>query len=302
MVDLSVHLGSLTLQNPVVLASGTCGYGREIALHLDLNQVGALTIKGLSYDPWPGNPPPRIRETYAGVLNSIGLENKGVQRFLKEDLPFLERLNTKILVNIWGSREEEYLKVAQILAKVERVDGVELNVSCPNVEKGGLSFSCHPEVLRQLAGKVREIVKKPLVVKLGPQVPDWEATIRVLEIEGVDIISLTNSFPAVSVDIEAQNWFFARKVAGLSGPAIKPLALKLLYDVRKLTNLPLIGMGGIIEAEDALEFILLGATAVGIGTANLVSPTRALNIVWGIEEYLEKKKVPDLGSLVGKVV
>lgn len=301
MVDLTVRLGSLTLKNPVILASGTCGYGREIAPYLDLNQVGALTIKGLSYHPWPGNPPPRIRETYAGVLNSIGLENKGVCQFLKEDLPFLEQLNTRILVNLWGSSEKEYLKVTRTLAKVERVDGIELNVSCPNVERGGASFSCQPEVLRRLVGKVKEVVKKPLIVKLGPQVSDWEETIKVLEEEGADIISLSNSFPAVSVDVETQNWFFPRKTAGLSGPAIKPLALKLLYDVRKLTSLPLIGMGGIIVAEDALEFILLGATAVGIGTANLICPTCALSIIQGIEEYLKKKEIPCLRSLIGKV-
>lgn len=301
MVNLTVSLGRLNLENPVILASGTCGYGREIAPYLDLNRVGAITVKGLSYRPFPGNPPPRLREVYAGVLNSIGLENKGVHRFIQEDLPFLSSFDTRLLVNIWGHTENEFAQVAQELDKVERVDAVELNVSCPNMERGRAIFCSDLEMLKSIVGRVRNVTQKPLIVKLGPEVKEWGETLDVLENEGADILSLTNSFPALFVDVEKEDFFFKRKFAGLSGPAIKPLALKMVYEVVHYTSLPVIGMGGIVSAYDALEFLLVGAKAVALGVANLLDPSLALSILEGIKQCLKSKGIEDLEDLIGKV-
>jgi len=301
VVNLAVSLGKLSLKNPVILASGTCGYGREISPYLDLNQVGAITVKGLSYHPFPGNPPPRLREVYAGVLNSIGLENKGVHRFIQEDLPFLSSLDTRLLVNIWGHTEDEFTRVAQELDKVERVDAVEINVSCPNMERGRAVFCSDLEMLKSIVGKVRHVTQKPLIVKLGPEVGEWEKTLDILESEGADILSLTNSFPALFIDVEKEDFFFKRKFAGLSGPAIKPLALKMVYEVVNYTSLPVIGMGGIVSAYDALEFLLVGAKAVALGVANLLDPGLALSVLEGIEKYLQDREIEDLEDLIGKV-
>lgn len=300
-MNLSVTLGRMTLKNPVVLASGTCGYGREITPYLDLNALGAITVKGLSLFPWEGNPPPRLFEVRAGLLNSIGLENKGVERFLQEDLPFLETLETRIFVNIWGKTVEEYVAVTRKLDAIERIDALELNVSCPNVERGGASFLSDPETLRELVGRVREATGKFLIVKLGPKLQDWEVTVRILEEEGAEALSVTNSFPAMVVDAERMDFVFAMKSAGLSGPAIKPLALKMVYDLVGMTELPIIGMGGIMTAEDALEFLLVGARAVGVGTANLVAPSSAMDILEGIKAYLLRKNLENVEDFIGKV-
>ncbi|MGQ9746358.1 MAG: dihydroorotate dehydrogenase [Candidatus Caldatribacteriaceae bacterium] len=296
-----MSLGRVTLTNPVVLASGTCGYGRELAPFLDLNQVGALTVKSLSLNPWEGNPPPRLRETYAGLMNSIGLENKGVYRFLEEDLSFLEGLTTRVFVGIWGRTIEEYVAVAKELGKIPRIDALEINVSCPNVEKGGVTFGEDERVLRCLVAEVRAVTDTFLIVKVGPQIKDWSRVTRVLEREGAEAISLTNSFPALAVDVEKMDFFFSLKYAGLSGPAIKPLALKMVYEVLQVTHLPVIGMGGITNAQDALEFLLLGAKAVGVGSATLVNPYACLSIVRGIREYLTKKQIDDINNVIGKV-
>lgn len=300
-MNLSVRLGRLTLQNPVVLASGTCGYGREMQPYLDLNALGAITVKGLSLFPWEGNPPPRIWEVRAGLLNSIGLENKGVDRFLSEDLPFLESLTTRVFVNIWGRTIDEYVAVTRKLDQVSRIDALELNLSCPNIEKGGASFVSDPRVLRKLVGRVRAATGKFLIAKLGPQVRDWETIVALLEEEGVEALSITNSFPAVVVDVERMDFVFTLKTAGLSGPAIKPLALKMVYDLVGITKLPVIGMGGITTAEDALEFLLVGARAVGIGTANLVAPSSAMQVLEGIKRYLLRKDITDIERIIGRV-
>lgn len=300
-MNLSVRLGRLILQNPVVLASGTCGYGKEMQPYLDLNSLGAITVKGLSLSPWQGNPPPRVWETKAGLLNSIGLENKGVERFLEEDLPFLEGLTTRVFVNIWGRTVDEYVAVARKLNEVKRIDALELNLSCPNVEKGGATFIADLEVLKRLVGEVRATTEKFLIAKLGPQVCDWETTVALLEEEGVEALSVTNSFPALVVDVERMDFIFALKTAGLSGPAIKPLALKMVYDLVGVTRLPVIGMGGITTAEDALEFLLVGAKAIGIGTANLVVPSSAIRVLEGIKQYLLRKSITDVEEIIGKV-
>ncbi|HPT63015.1 MAG TPA: dihydroorotate dehydrogenase [Candidatus Atribacteria bacterium] len=300
-MNLAVSLGKLNLKNPVILASGTCGYGREISPYLDLNQVGAITVKGLSYYPFSGNPPPRLREVYAGVLNSIGLENKGVYDFIQEDLPFLSSFDTRLLVNIWGETANEFVRVAQELDRFERVDALELNVSCPNMERGGAVFCSDLEILKSIVGGVRDATRKPLIVKLGPEVKEWEKTLDILENEGADILSLTNSFPALFVDVGEMDFFFKRKFAGLSGPAIKPLALKMVYEVVNYSSLPVIGMGGIVSADDALEFLLVGAKAVALGVANFVNPASALSILEGIEQYLESKGMESLEDLIGRV-
>lgn len=300
-MNLGVTLGRLALSNPVILASGTCGYGRELSPFLDLNRVGALTVKSLSVAPWPGNPPPRIRETYAGMMNSIGLENKGVDRFLEEDLPFLQGLKTRVLVGIWGKTVQEYVAVARKLEGASRIDALEMNVSCPNVEKGGATFLEDEDILRRLVAEVRSVTGKFLIVKLGPQVNNWQRVASVLEEEGVEAVSLTNSFPALAVDVEKMDFVFRLRFAGLSGPAIKPLALRMVYEFLQVTRLPVIGMGGIVTASDALEFLLLGARAVGLGSCNLVDPASALRVLAGLEEYLTKKHIDDINSIIGKV-
>ena len=276
-MNLQVHLGNLTLSNPVILASGTAGYGREIAPYLDLDRIGALTLKGISSTPWVGNPPPRIHETYAGIMNSIGLENKGFDRFLREDLPFLENFQTRIIANIWGKTIEEYSDIAKKMNGLERIDAIEVNVSCPNIEQGGESFSCNSQILCQLIQNLRQKIQKPLIFKLGPNTDDLDNVLLFMEKEGVDILSITNTYPALAVDVENQSFIFSRKTAGLSGPAIKPLALKLVYDVIQKTRLPIIGMGGIMKAEDALEYLLIGAQAVALGSVNLVDPSAAVS-------------------------
>lgn len=300
-MNLQVNLGKLTLSNPIILASGTAGYGREIAPYLDLNRLGALTLKGLSLNPWMGNPPPRIHETYAGIMNSIGLENKGFDQFVGEDLPFLEKFKTKIIANIWGKTIEEYSDIAQKMNELERIDAIEVNVSCPNLEQGGKSFSSNSHVLCRLIQVLRQKVQKPLIVKLGPNTDDLNQVLLFMEKEGVDILSMTNTFPSLAVDVENQKFIFSKKTAGLSGPAIKPLALQLVYDVIERTRLPVIGMGGIMKAEDALEYLLIGARAVALGSVNLINPSAAMEILDGIEAYLIQKNILDINELIGKV-
>lgn len=300
-MNLQVNLGKLTLSNPIILASGTAGYGREIAPYLDLNRLGALTLKGLSLNPWMGNPPPRIHETYAGIMNSIGLENKGFDQFVGEDLPFLEKFKTKIIANIWGKTIEEYSDIAQKMNELERIDAIEVNVSCPNLEQGGKSFSSNSHVLCRLIQVLRQKVQKPLIVKLGPNTDDLNQVLLFMEKEGVDILSMTNTFPSLAVDVENQKFIFSKKTAGLSGPAIKPLALQLVYDVIERTRLPIIGMGGIMKAEDALEYLLIGARAVALGSVNLINPSAAMEILDGIEAYLIQKNILDINELIGKV-
>ena len=300
-MNLQVNLGKLTLSNPIILASGTAGYGREIAPYLDLNRLGALTLKGLSLNPWMGNPPPRIHETYAGIMNSIGLENKGFDQFVGEDLPFLEKFKTKIIANIWGKTIEEYSDIAQKMNELERIDAIEVNVSCPNLEQGGKSFSSNSHVLCRLIQVLRQKVQKPLIVKLGPNTDDLNQVLLFMEKEGVDILSMTNTFPSLAVDVENQRFIFSKKTAGLSGPAIKPLALQLVYDVIERTRLPIIGMGGIMKAEDALEYLLIGARAVALGSVNLINPSAAMEILDGIEAYLIQKNIFDINELIGKV-
>ncbi len=299
-MNVKTRLGALELANPVVLTSGTAGYGKEISPYLDINRVGAITIKGLSLFPCSGNPPPRIYESASGVLNSIGLENKGVERFIQEDIPFLETFSTRVITNIWGTDEQSYLDVARVLTLVERVDGIEVNVSCPNVEKGGASFSCDLASLGSLIGKLRDVISKTFIVKLGPMKENIGDVMVLLEHLDVDAVSITNTFPALAVDVSTQQVYFSRKTAGLSGPAIKPLALRMVYEATQASDIPCIGMGGIASGTDALEFLLVGARAVGVGTATLSNPVASMEILEGIHSWLSERGIESVEDIIGK--
>lgn len=297
MVNLSVRVAGIKMRSPVMVASGTFGYGEEYEPLVDLNQLGAIVTKGITLQPRKGNPPPRIVETDCGLLNSIGLENVGLEVFIKEKLPFLQRFNTPIIVNICGEKEGEYVQISERLDKVEAVSGLEVNVSCPNVEKGGMAFGRETGTVHRLVQKIRKITKLPLIVKLSPNVTDITTMAQAAEDGGANGLSLINTLLGMAIDIERRKPCLANITGGLSGPAIKPVALRMVWEVTSVVKLPVIGMGGIMTAEDAVQFLLAGATAVAVGTANFVNPRAALEVVRGIEEYLVKNKIPDVNRL-----
>ena len=297
-MELSVKLGSLSLNNPVIAASGTFGYGLEYCSLVDLNALGGFSTKGLSLKPKTGNPVPRVIETSSGMLNAIGLENIGLQAFLSEKLPQLNNFNTRIIVNFFGDTTSEYVEMAQALSEVERVDALEMNVSCPNVEKGGLQFSSDPKVLLDVVSSVRKVTKKFLIVKLSPNVTDITLLAKSAEDAGADALSVCNTFVGMSIDLKTRKHHLANKTGGLSGPAIKPLALNLVYQTVRAVQIPVIGIGGIASGEDALEFLLAGAKAVQIGTANFIDPASTLNVIEGIRRYCLKNGVKNLSELI----
>ncbi len=296
---LEVRLGPLTLKNPVVTASGTFGYGAEFLPFLDLSRLGGICVKGLSLLPRQGNPPPRTCETPAGMLNAIGLANVGVEAFVSEKLPALKAHDTAVIANIFGETVEEYAEVARILASASGVAAVELNISCPNTERGGRVFGCDPEGTRRVVSAVRAACPLPLIVKLTPNVTDIVVLARVAVDSGADILSLVNTFLGMAVDLERRESVLANVVGGVSGPAIKPQALYLVHQVCSSLNVPVMGMGGIVSARDALEFLLVGARAVQVGTANFVDPTSSVRILDGIRDYLAGEGIPDVNNLVG---
>lgn len=296
-MDLSVELGSLSLDNPVIAASGTFGYGLEYRSLVDLNALGGFSTKGLSLQPKTGNPVPRVIETSSGMLNAIGLENIGLKAFLSEKLPQLESLNTRIIVNFFGDTRQEYVEMAQALSDVERLDALEMNVSCPNVEKGGLQFSSDPEVLTEVVSAVRKETQKFLIVKLSPNVTDITLLAKAAENAGADALSVCNTFVGMSIDLKTRKPYLANRTGGLSGPAIKPLALNLVYQTARAVKIPIIGIGGITSGEDAVEFLLAGAKAVQIGTANFIDPTATLNVINGIRKYCLSNGVKNLSEL-----
>lgn len=299
VVDLSVSIGRLKLKNPVMTASGTFGYGEEYSEFVDLNRLGAIIVKGISLKPMEGNPSPRICETPCGMLNAIGLQNIGLKRFLKEKLPFLRRYNTSIIVNILGNTIQEYVKLSKALNDAG-VDGIELNVSCPNVKKGGISFGTDKKTLARLVAKVRNSAKDIiLITKLSPNVPSIQEFSKIAEESGSDALSLINTIPAMAIDIETSRPRLASVTGGLSGPAIKPIAIRMVWESYNAVKIPIIGVGGIMNAEDALEFMLAGATAVAIGTANFVNPLSILEVIDGIEEYLKRKKIGEIKRIIG---
>jgi dihydroorotate dehydrogenase (NAD+) catalytic subunit len=299
--SLAVNVGGIPMKNPVMTASGTFGYGEKFASLFDLNRLGAIIVKGLSLKPAPGNPPPRTVETCGGMLNAIGLENIGLAAFVKEKLPFLQSLDTPIILNIYGQNMDEYAKLAERIHDLEGVAGIELNISCPNVKAGGMAFGTDPKMAFQVTKSVREKTKLPLIVKLSPNVTDVRTIARSVEEAGADAISLINTITSMAVDVETRRPKLANKVGGLSGPAIKPIALRMVWETVQAVALPVIGIGGIMDASDALEFLVVGAQAVQVGTANFVNPQATVEIAEGLKNYLVKKNIPDISQVIGSL-
>ena len=296
--DLSVNIAGIKLKNPVMTASGTFGYGEEFAPYMDLNRLGAVVVKGLSLKPRQGNPPPRIVETAAGMLNSIGLQNVGVEVFVEKKLPFLKKFDTKVIVNFFGDSIDEYCEVARVLDGTEGIAGLEINISCPNKQEGWLEFGTNPDLTFRVVNAVRQSTKLPLIVKLSPNVTDITVIAKAAIDAGSDALSLINTFSGMAVDINTRRPKLANIIGGLSGPAIKPVALKMIWQTAKAVKAPLIGIGGIMTAEDAIEFMLVGASAVQVGTANFVDPQASIKILEGIEDYFKKNKIKDVKELV----
>ena len=299
--DLSVDIGRLRLKNPVMTASGTFGYGREFGHLIDLNGLGAIIVKGISLEPSKGNPPPRIIETPCGMLNAIGLENVGLQAFLSEKLPFLKTLDTPVLVNIYGKTIEEYEALASGLDGVDGVRGLEVNISCPNVKAGGVAFGVDPRTAYEVTAAVRRRTDLPLIVKLTPNVTDIAQIARSVEEAGADAVSMINTITGMAVNIHTRRPRLANVTGGLSGPAIKPVALRMVWQAVRVLNIPVIGIGGIMTAEDALEFIVVGATAVQVGTANFIDPHGTMDIIDGIERFLVDQKIVHLTRIIGSL-
>jgi dihydroorotate dehydrogenase (NAD+) catalytic subunit len=302
MVDLSVMIGKLRLKNPVMTASGTYGYGEEYAEFIDLNRLGAIVVKGLSLEPKEGNPPPRIIETPSGMLNSIGLQNIGIERFIKEKMPFLRQFDTKVIVNFFGDSVDEYTEAARILSDVEGIHGLEMNISCPNKEAGWSIFGTDPSTTYKVVNSVRKVTGLPLIVKLSPNVTDISLMAKVAEDAGADAISLINTITAISIDIRTRRPRLGNITGGLSGPAIRPIAVRMVWEAAKTVRIPIIGMGGIMDYEDAIEFILAGATAIAVGTANFVNPLVTIEIIEGITQYLIDNNIKNLRELVGGLI
>lgn len=296
----SVNLAGVELKNPVMTASGTFGSGMEYAEFADLNKLGAVVTKGVANVPWPGNPTPRVAEVYGGMLNAIGLQNPGIDVFASRDIPFLRQYDTKIIVNVCGKSEKDYLEVVERLAD-EPVDMLEINISCPNVKEGGIAFGQNAVNIEHITAAVKKKARQPVIMKLSPNVTDITEMAKAAEAGGADVLSLINTITGMKIDINRQTFALANKTGGMSGPAVKPVAVRMVYQVANAVSVPIIGMGGIMTAEDALEFILAGATAVSIGTANFCNPHATIDIVNGIEDYMRAKNVDDINELIGIV-
>ena len=299
-MNTTVNLAGVTLKNPVMTASGTFGSGMEYGEMVDLNKLGAVVTKGVANVPWPGNPTPRIAEVYGGMLNAIGLQNPGIDVFLERDVPYLKQFDTKIIVNVCGKTTEDYIEVVERLADAP-VDMLEMNISCPNVKEGGIAFGQDPKAVEAITKEVKKYAKQPVIMKLSPNVTDITVMAKAAEAGGADVISLINTLTGMKIDVNKRCFAIANKTGGMSGPAIKPIAVRMVYQAANAVKIPVIGMGGIMTAEDALEFILAGATAVSIGTANFHDPYTTEKIVKGIEEYMEKNGIDDIGQLIGAV-
>ncbi len=299
-INTSVELAGITLKNPVMTASGTFGSGVEYSEFVDLNRLGAVVTKGVANVPWPGNPTPRIAETYGGMINAIGLQNPGIDVFCERDIPFLKKYDTKIIVNVCGKTEEDYIEVVDRLAN-EPVDMLEINISCPNVKEGGIAFGQNPASVEHITSVLKKHAKQPLIMKLSPNVTDITATAKAAEAGGADVISLINTLTGMKIDVNKRCFAVANKTGGLSGPAIKPVAVRMVYQAANAVKIPVIGMGGIMTAEDALEFIMAGASAISVGTANFHNPYTTVEIVEGIEEFMIKNGVKDIKELIGCV-
>lgn len=300
MSKMSVSLAGVELKNPVMTASGTFGSGMEYSEFVDLNRLGAVVTKGVANVPWPGNPTPRVVETKSGMLNAIGLQNPGIDVFCERDIPFLKKYDTKIIVNVCGKSTEDYCAVVECLSD-EPVDLLEINVSCPNVKEGAIAFGQDPKVLEAITKEIKKYAKQPVIMKLSPNVTDITEMARAAEAGGADVLSLINTLTGMKIDINRRTFALANKTGGMSGPAVKPIAVRMVYQTANAVKIPIIGMGGIATPEDALEFIMAGATAVSVGTANFFNPYATMEVVDGIEAYLERTKVTDIKELIGCV-
>ena len=296
--NLRVNIGGIEINNPVMTASGTFGYASEFVELVDLNRLGAIVVKGLSLEPSRGNPPPRIVETPCGMLNAIGLENVGLTAFVKKKLPFLNSLDTPVFVNIYGRRTEEYAELAARLEDIDGVSGIEVNISCPNVKSGGMAFGAYPESAADVVRAIRKQTTKPLMIKLSPNVTDITEIAKSVETEGADSISLINTITGMAVDIETRRPKLANITGGLSGPAIKPVALRMVWQVAQTVNIPVIGIGGIMNDKDALEFLIAGAVAVQVGTANFINPHATTDIIDGIETFLMERNISNISDII----
>lgn len=299
-MDMRVKIAGVEWNNPVTVASGTFGSGEEYSEFVDLNRLGAVTTKGVANVPWPGNPTPRVAEIHSGMMNAIGLQNPGIDVFCKRDIPFLRQYDTKIIVNVCGRSTEDYCEVVERLAN-EDVDMLEINISCPNVKEGGIAFGQNPKAAEEITRAVKKYAKQPVIMKLSPNVTDITVMARAAEAGGADVLSLINTLTGMKIDIHKRTFAVANRTGGLSGPAIKPVAVRMVYQAANAVKLPIIGMGGIMNADDAIEFILAGATAVSVGTANFHNPYATVEIVKGIEDYMAKYHVEDISELVGAV-
>ena len=299
-MDMRVNIAGVEWKNPVTVASGTFGSGEEFSEFVDLNKLGAVTTKGVANVPWPGNPTPRVAEVYGGMMNAIGLQNPGIDLFCKRDIPYLKNYDTKIIVNVCGHAPEEYLEVVERLAD-EPIDMMEINISCPNVKEGGIAFGQNPKSVEDITKEIKRVAKQPVIMKLSPNVTDITETARAAEAGGADALSLINTLTGMKIDINRRKFVLANKTGGMSGPAVKPVAVRMVYQTAQAVKLPIIGMGGIMNAEDALEFILAGATAVSVGTANFIDPMTTLKVAEGIEAYMRAQNVSDIRELVGAV-
>ena len=300
MTHTEVTLAGVTLKNPVMTASGTFGSGMEYGEFVDLSALGAVVTKGVADRPWPGNPTPRIVETASGMMNAIGLQNPGIDVFTSRDLPFLQKYDTKIIVNVCGHSTEEYLNVVDRLAE-EKVDMLEINISCPNVKEGGIAFGTNPGSIEKITSEVKKHAKQPVIMKLSPNVTDIKECAKAAESGGADVISLINTLTGMKIDIERRTFALANRTGGLSGPAVKPVALRMVYEAAHAVRIPVIGMGGIACASDAIEFLMAGASAVSVGTANFHNPYASVEIANGIREFLESHDILDIHEIIGCV-
>lgn len=299
-MNLSVDFAGVKMKNPVTTASGTFGSGAEYGEFVDLSRLGAVTTKGVANVPWPGNPTPRVCETYGGMLNAIGLQNPGIDMFIERDIPFLKQYDTKIIVNVCGKTPEEYIEVVKRLADQD-VDMLEINISCPNVKAGGIAFGQDPKLVEKITDQIKQSAKQPVIMKLSPNVTDITEMAKAAESGGADAISLINTLTGMKIDINKRTFALANKTGGMSGPAVKPVAVRMVYQASHAVKIPVLGMGGIRNAEDALEFIMAGATMVAVGTANFNNPAATTDVIDGIAEYMDKYGVKDINELIGCV-
>ncbi|MCR5822912.1 MAG: dihydroorotate dehydrogenase [Lachnospiraceae bacterium] len=299
-VNTKINILGIEFKNPVTVASGTFGSGMEYGDIVDLNRLGAVTTKGVANVPWEGNPTPRVAETYGGMLNAIGLQNPGIDLFLERDIPFLKKYDTKIIVNVCGHAAEEYVEVVERLQN-SSVDALEINISCPNVKQGGIAFGTDPHLAEEVTKRIKTVAKQPVIMKLSPNVTNIAEMARAVEAGGADGVSLINTLTGMKIDVNRRKFLLANKTGGMSGPAVKPVAVRMVYEVHNAVKLPIIGMGGIQNAEDALEFMMAGASMVSVGTANFFNPRATLDVIEGLEEWCEKQGVKDINEIIGCV-